>query len=210
MATTAPDSTTLFNLHAACADDNAIRAMVATSASKNLRVAADHVLAGATVSKFVAGAMGTEVLISWEHVEFAILHVADILGLSDLKTNWMLRSEFMSQVMMDLKTKGGLARMASTATEGEVMAAILKASKSMPLIKVTRADVLELDALSTGTWLDEATTAGFTSTDGKGRSYAQMRSALGYWRTPADADRVKGVLMQLCRSLSVSDAARTQ
>ena len=130
MAATAPDSTTLFSLYAACADDDAIRAMVASTAGKNLRVASDHVLAGAVVSKFVTGASGTEVLISWEAVEHAILHVSDVQALSDLAPNWVLRPEFMSQVVMDLKMQGGLEKMSPSATEGDVIAAVVKAAKA--------------------------------------------------------------------------------
>ena len=180
MAGTAPDATSLLTLTGAAATDAALRTLLGSATGKLLRVGPEHWLhkSAADVASVTLRRTATEADLSWAAVDWMLGRVINITALSGIKCNWMFRPAFMSQVLMDLQTGGGLQALAA-AHEGELAAALSSAARVLPVIKATPADVIILDSLSTGGWLDEATTANFTSHDGSARAYVQMRTALG-------------------------------
>ena len=67
MTANAPDASTLFNYQRACADDEAILAMLKTQEGKRLRVSPEHVLVlSATESKIVVEVKDTYIDMSLE------------------------------------------------------------------------------------------------------------------------------------------------
>ena len=81
MSAIAPDATAIFKLVSACADDDAVRTLLGTSAGKNLQVDPQHIMGGVVGRPLRAGMSGTDPLVDWLFVDFAILHVADISDL---------------------------------------------------------------------------------------------------------------------------------
>ena len=197
MAGTAPDGTALFETYSPCADDDQIRTLLTTATGKDLRVGMEHWLAkSAARTPLLVRKTQTEVYVGWEMTSWALLHVVDVTALADIPVGWILRPSFMSQALMDLLTAGGLQAF-DAAHEGDVVGALVKAAKTVPVIKATPDDVVMLERTTTGTWLEHALTGSFISRDGKGRAYAQMRSVFGGWYTAADATSVKNVLEQV-------------
>lgn len=197
MAGVAPDSTALFNLSSVAATDDALKALLGTAAGKTFRVAPEHFLAkSAKNTPVYKGTVGTDVTLSWPHVDWLVARACDITALASLRASWRFRPAFLSQFFMNLQKVGG-ALPSEAANEGVLAEAIVKAAAAMPKVKATPADVIVLDAFATGTWLDAALTASFTSEDGKGRPYAQMQACFGFCCSPAEALALTDELAQV-------------
>ena len=186
MTNTAPDLTTLVNLTADVANDAALKALATSPAGKRLRASPEHILVQAAKDLAqVTVVVDDVVFIKWPAAMWLLLRVCDISSLARLRANWLLRPAFISQVLANLVNAGGL-KLAAAKHEAEIAVSIVKAAKVMPVIYVKPEDVIELDPLNTGTWLDSASTSSFTDADGKGRTYAQMHASLGGWCCPAE------------------------
>ena len=116
--------------------------------------------------------------------------------IANLKAKWLFRPAFSGQCFMDWQVAGGLKPGAAT-NEGELAVRVLKAAQTCPIKKVTAADVIELDDLGTGSWLDDAFTANLVAPDGSGRVYAQFRAATGFYCSPAEAQAQMALLTQM-------------
>ena len=196
MAGTAPDATAKFDLDSPCADDAAVRNLLLSATGQELRVGSEHWLGKcASRTRLFKSKSASEVRLGWESVNFVFLHVVDITALSGIKAGWLFRPAFLSQVLMDLLTAGGLQAV-DAAHESDLVVALAAAAKTAPPIRAAVGDVVLLETLRTGTWLDDALTGPFISRDGKGRALAQMRSTFGGWLTAAEALAVKPLLVQ--------------
>ena len=160
MTANAPDASTLFNYQRACADDEAILAMLKTQEGKRLRVSPEHVLIlSATESKIVVEVKDTHVDMSYANVQWLIVRVCNLTEIKHLSANWLLRPAFMSQVMHDLVKDGGLKLASRAVSMGELASALVKASKAVLMIKVKPENVVIMAPPATGTWVDQAITS---------------------------------------------------
>ena len=200
MSGTAPDSRSIFKTASPCADDAALLAVLG-AAQPILMVGPDHFLSRAgDDTAMVTKTAGADREVSWAKVHWLMLHSVDISALSGLKINWIARPDTLSRWMAHLIVVGGLQTF-KAAHEGELASWVASAAKIAPKFKLSRADVIELEPLSTGTWIDVALTADFISTDMSGRSLAQLREVANSFTNAADANKVKHILSNMIYSM---------
>ena len=200
MAGTAPDETALFETNDAggIATGAALVALLGTASGQKLRVASEHWIPKAGIgddgfAAVVSAAYASKTEIEYCAAELLLSRVIDISNLGSEAANFVFNPAFLSQVLMDCLTAGGLSR-TRYANFGEACVAVSAAGKTMPKIKATTADITQLPATtaaagaaSTRKWLDEATTRDFTGPDGTARSGAPAARA-----TPRGAPRAGG------------------
>ena len=174
------------------ADDDELRELMGSSDGKLLRADPDHFLfkSASKTAIVVAGAGAPR--IHWAGASWLLARAVNIEALFKLKPAFLFRPAFLAQVLADLQEDGGLV-MGQALDEGELAVRIVKAARSMPIIKAALADVIELDALGTGTWIDSAEIANYVGADNTGRVYAQYHSAMGFFCSPADLAPAKQI-----------------
>ena len=200
MAAHAPDARSIFRTPSGGEDDAALLALLGTS-QPALEVGPEHHLAKAGGdTKIAIGMSGSSVQVSWPMVFWLQLRSCDISALAGLKCNWVSRPAALSRWMAHLIAVGDLEPFKAT-HEGELATWVVNAAKSGPKFKLQPSDIITMEALSTGTWLDEAMTADFTSADNSGRALAQLREVAMRWTNNAGANKAKQVLNQTIYSL---------
>ena len=150
MSGTAPDSRSIFKTASPCADDAALSAVLG-AAQPILMVGPDHFLSRAgDDTAMVTKTAGADRKVSWAKVHWLMLRSVDISALSGLKINWIARPDTLSRWMAHLIVVGGLQTF-KAAHEGELASWVASAAKIAPKFKLSRADVIDLEPLSTGT-----------------------------------------------------------